>query len=167
METIHRNGKWTMRFGIWNIKGLISKKENKLENAEFLSAIENMDIFMLSETWLYPDDQLSLPGYTIWNSARQELHKNAKRSSGGLALFIRNELVDMVTIVKEYEDKYTWISFSNTVENNNIEWFIAFVYIIPENSSRESGYELIFARLENDIIEIKKQKSRSKNSNSG
>ena len=29
------------------------------------------------------------------------------------------------------------------------------MYIIPENSSRESGYELIFARLENDIIEIK------------
>ena len=53
--------------------------------------IDQCDIFALSETWLKSTD-FTINGFKTENLIRENLHKNAKRGSGGLSLFIKDNI---------------------------------------------------------------------------
>ena len=52
----------------------------------------NLEIIGIAETHLKKCDVLSINGYKWFGNNRQELHKNAKRGSGGVGFLIKKNI---------------------------------------------------------------------------
>ena len=121
----------------WNIEGLLSKSHgNKLDDDLFASVSDGYDVIALTETHLGPDPDIHLPGYFSWHKARAK-HNRAKIYSGGISLFIKQELKHHVTCLPSDSSDILWIRIhSNHNQNhacNNLT--LGVVYISPANSS--------------------------------
>lgn len=83
-----------------NIEGLTDEK------LLLFSATYNADFLLLCETWLNDSciDNISLPEYTMVYSNRKTKHPKARRFSGGLCVFYRSILNDVVSIAETTAD---------------------------------------------------------------
>ena len=79
----------------------------KRSSDNFLNVIANYDIVCLSETWTNKSSLIDLKGYSSpIHSYRKYQHKRARRSSGGLIIYIKDsiragiELIKMILIAK-------------------------------------------------------------------
>ena len=81
-----------------NINGLTVEKVECITNM-----ITNFDFFAVVETWLKNDshDDFSVDGYILQCYNRTSLNPRARRGSGGIALYIREQLVDGVETVSD------------------------------------------------------------------
>ena len=69
----------------WNVNGLSDEKKC---NGGFLKIVNNYDIVFLYETWSNVNSIIDLNGFESFNFYRKFQHRNAKRSSGGVAIFL-------------------------------------------------------------------------------
>ena len=79
-----------LNFAMWNIEGLTSVK---CSDPQFLSYISNFDILSFVETWSNDHNvAANLPGFQLVDSRNRQKHKKARRNSGGIKVFVKNNI---------------------------------------------------------------------------
>jgi hypothetical protein len=63
-----------------------------------------MILFFLFETFAHKTSDINLNGYITHNFYRKFKHRNAKRPSGGVALYYKETISDGITIVENRFD---------------------------------------------------------------
>ena len=102
----------------WNIHGCKSKIiGNKLNDTEFLREIKNDDIVALIETHIHREveDELSIPGFRRLNHKNRSLDKNSFKSSGGIAVFVKEALMKYVIPINNTNKNSLWIKVKKEV----------------------------------------------------
>ena len=121
--------------------------ENKIENAEFADYINKVDIILLTETKLDTLNSISVPGFHLLNKNR----KHKKRASGGIAVFISDELVNYVCELNVGQVDSIWLKMNDI--NNGHDLIICLVYIPPANSPYARIN--IFDEIEDTLIDFR------------
>ena len=100
--------KSNLNIGCWNVNGLISQTHNKLEEETFVSYIMKHDIIGIVETHANANSNCHIPNYYVYQKHRPKL-KKARKYSGGLAVFIKQEIKEEVTILQSRSAEMLWI----------------------------------------------------------
>ena len=116
-------------FSIFNINvcGLVSK----LECPEFISEILKYDIICVEETKTDETNELSIPGFKHYVKHRQDL---SRIKSGGIALYIKDDLSEHVHIIESRCKYVLWCKFDIFVNNVKDTLLLGVIYIPPEGS---------------------------------
>ena len=85
----------------WNINGLTA---TKFEDADLIEYLNKYDIIFMYESWLGKNDSFELNGYTTYNFYRKFQNRRANRRSGGVIVYIRNEIKEGIQVVKNQYD---------------------------------------------------------------
>ena len=116
----------------WNVNGLTQDKLNK----DILGSLfKDYDIILLSETWASDQDDYTLEGFKYHNYPRNYKHHAAKRESGGLGVFIRNEIQHGVSMWTHTGDVIAWLILKKSFFGFESEIYLANIYIVPEGST--------------------------------
>ena len=92
-------------------------------------------------------------GYQYHNTSRKEKHRIAKRNSGGLGVYIRNNIAKGVEVSKIVNyDFMMWIMLRKDFFNLCHDVYFGHIYIVPEGSTYLRGDE--FHILESEIAKI-------------
>ena len=121
-----------IRFCFWNINGLTATKLSECVLGGFLKSFH---VIMLCETWSDGSESFELEGFDYYDFPRKYRHKNAKRASGGLGLFVNNEIKRGVEILKNCKDVLLWVKLRSDYFHIDSDIYIANVYVVPEHST--------------------------------
>lgn len=114
---------------------------------DFENLVNKYDIICLSETKLCDRDKIEeIDGYTIVVQNR----KNARRSSGGLAVLVKNHLCKFITIINTASDYTLWFKINKSLTGYDL--LFCNVYIPPENSHYSSVN--MFDVIEEEFVSI-------------
>ena len=114
-------------FVLLNIQCLISKRTNKLNLEELKNIFDVNDLVMLTETWTNEYNDLSFEGFKVFWLSRLEKNRKSKRSSGGIAIYIRDTFYKHNMLYKEDSDDILWLRFEGTTFNLKHDVFYVFV----------------------------------------
>ena len=115
----------------WNINGINSK----IDDPNFISLIENHDVFFTYETFAKKgEEHFVIEGFTSTNLAQSGQHKNATRNSGGISVFIKNELTDHIIPVKTTAEHFIWLKIKKALTGLQSDIFCCGAYIQPHDS---------------------------------
>ena len=129
------------------MNGLMSKQfGSKLENV--LKVIESCHIFGITETHLLPSNGKQFIGYRDFHSFRKR-GKRKNYNSGGVSVYIRDELLEGVSVIHGETPDYMWVELKR--QFFHLEENVGFVYISPVNSSVNDREVTAFESLEKDI----------------
>ena len=108
---------------------------------------------MLYETFTTKNSKVELSGYSKpIHSYRRFRNHRAERASGGMIIYIKDEMRKGIKLVKNEIDSIIWIKLEKTFFCTPNDRFIAAAYIPPENSPLHDTYNIdFFQTLENDI----------------
>ena len=123
----------------WNINGLTPDKLSKNVLGSFL---EDYDIILLCETWASEQNDFILEGFRYFNYPRKYKHHATKRNSGGLGLFIRNELQNGVNIWTNTDDVIAWIILRKSSRLRNQLHFFKIIQAVVSIWSVICGIQL-------------------------
>ena len=87
------------------------------------------------QTWSDGSESFELEGFDYYDFPRKYRHKNAKRASGGLGLFVNNEIKRGVEILKNCKDVLLWVKLRSDYFHIDSDIYIANVYVVPEHST--------------------------------
>ena len=88
-------------FTLLNIQGLISRRSNKLRSKELTQIFQQNDFILLTETWTNDLCDISVDGFTVFQLNRTCKKRNAKRDSGGIALYVKSSLERQCILIKK------------------------------------------------------------------
>ena len=135
-ECIYSDGEYPdIKICSWNIGGLTVDKLTDDILGKFLS---DFHILLLTETWTCNMDNLSLPGYTYFNYPRLKMHPNARRCSGGIGIFVKDDIMNGISVWKNYGDIIVWIVLKSEYFGFKSDVYIGTVYLVPEGSPHEN-----------------------------
>lgn len=77
-----------------------------------MNIIKDFDIIFLSESWTSESSEIELNQFTSYNFYRKFQHRNARRNSGGIVLYCRQELKQGITVVRNHLDTIIWIKLN-------------------------------------------------------
>ena len=152
----------------WNIHGNLKLK---LDDPNFVSLLLQHDLILLSECWFSKKCNFNLNGYTCFMKARTRKRK-AKRDSGGLCVFIKNNLLQFFTFVDWPNEDGLLFKIDKLFTSIDRDIFIIFTYLRPSDSSRndllndKDSFDLLVdkvqeLRVDNEIIIIGDLNSRT------
>ena len=126
-----------LRVTHWNLEGILSKVHgNKLEDSEFLNTIYDEDVIALTETHtseeVWESGLLRIPGYVIKRKVRPRSRK-AKSYSGGIAVAIKEELINNIQVLNSSSENILWVRFK--LKNGSKDFLLGIVYISPIDST--------------------------------
>ncbi len=125
------NSSHKLKFVAMNVKGINSK----FSIPGHLEALVSCDVILLCETWLRKDTKLKsyrIPGYKEFNNYRKHLHKKARRSSGGMIVYIRNTLLKYIRVVESICDHFMVLEITCPMGKPT---YLVFSYIIPKDTT--------------------------------
>ena len=137
--------------GTWNSNSW-SIKEN--ENAAFREAVlKNLDVDILcvNETFLVENDDIKITDYVWLGHNRLNIHKRAKRGSGGVGILLHNRVLHhfkIEVLSKEIED-VLWIKL--IAKNSDLVLCLCSCYLPPKSSSHKVDGETFFNRLMDQV----------------
>ena len=67
---------------------------NKTENIDFIGKVKKLENIGLTGTHLGKEDQLSIPGFSPPYNLKTGISKNSSRFSGGIAVLVKDYLMD-------------------------------------------------------------------------
>ncbi len=151
----NRLDRTTLRCALLNIQCLCSRRTNKLQSPEFIDILKNNDIVCLTETWTGDFSDLIVEGFDYFVLNRECKNQNAKRNSGGILIYVRNEYVTGTSLLCTSEDDILCIRINSQTLGWEKNLVIFLCYVMPENSSRQSVVECnFFDRLLDQIASI-------------
>ena len=151
----------------WNIHGNLNLK---YDSPEFVNVFNGNDFIFLNECWISYASKFELNGYNCYLKARKR-KKRAKRDSGGLCVFIKNEINRFFELVEwENEDCFIF-KIDKNYTNIGKDLYLFCCYMRPSTSTRNSFcdnldvYDLLFNKItelrnENEIIIVGDLNSR-------
>ena len=118
-----------------NVCGL----KRRLEYPEFQELVNNFEVFCVSESKLDKHDIISLKGYTYVSQIRKQRYL---RKSGGIGIFIKNELYRYVSVIDSDSDYILWIKFDKLLFGTPEDVVLGAVYLPPGDSRFNTQDEL-------------------------
>ena len=115
----------------WNCRGL----KPKFDEISLLLLQHNPSVFCLQETFLKPDDKVTLKGFNIYN----HIHSECQRTSGGSSIFVKS------TCPHRYKELNTELQATAVSVSLDKEITICSVYIPPSFSLK---YEHLIALIQ-------------------
>ena len=113
--------------------------------------ITGFDIFGLAETKTVVEDIIKLDGYEYFAKHRTKY----KRISGGLGVFVKNEILQYVTVVRNDSEYIMWLKLDKMLFSHDKDTLIGIVYLPPEGSDYSS--EDSFNEIEAELISFLNQ----------
>ena len=136
-----------MRLGSWNVGGWsLKNNDNKLfRDKAFIHS--DCDIFCVVETFLRDNESFNIDGFTYFSQNRNNIHKRAKRGSGGVGIFVRNRLFEMftVTVLDETVEDILWLKLCSKQSQDNL--VVCVCYLPPSDSVRNNDPESFYCTL--------------------
>ena len=141
----------SLDFCVWNCRGLACRSNNMLLENDFLNVTQNADTILLSETWSSEEQDIHLDGYRATICHRENILANARWPSGGIAAFVKEDVLDLVEVIKTVGDLYLWLK----IKTDDHYLFVAFLYIPPGSLDRDQTQDNVFDLLMRDIVSYK------------
>ena len=139
---------------LWNVTGLKGKFYGYTHSSKlFTSYLENFEIIGLTETWAKDGDSFDIAGYNCFSATRPKTRVRG-RCSGGIAVYIREDLYKFTKRLNSVSHNILWIWIEAMKLGLNQNFLIGITYISPENSSVYNE-EDTFAILESEILELR------------
>lgn len=136
----------------WNVQGLTDAKK---ESGEFVNIITQNDIIFLLESWTNCHSKIDIGGYVSYNFYRKYQHRNARRSSGGIVVYLKESVKDGVTIVRNHYDSVIWLKVDKSFFHTTSDVYLCGVYIWPEESPMYNIFNVdLFDVIQNDVYEF-------------
>ena len=157
-----------LNIGALNCQGL----RDKIDYPEVADLISTCDIFGVSESWLGENDKncINVDNYTFYPLNRKKKKGEKGRPRGGIGIFVKNELQDVVKIRYDLSDEnIIWCKINKTGFGYRDDVYIGFVYFPPESCSKKNEnhfkkLEEITSRINSEhIITIGDYNARTKN----
>ena len=138
-----------MRLGCWNVGGWALKDSDNKHFREQTMIYSDCDIFCVVETFLKNNETSVIPGYTYYSHNRTNICKKAKSGSGGVGIFIRNELLELfsVSILDDTVEDLLWIKLSSLVNVRSDDVVLCVAYLPPSDSVRNNDPEAFYCSL--------------------
>lgn len=138
----------------WNIHGSKSKIiPNKLCDSEFLEILSNSDVVALSEIHTQ-DKDISIPGYRLVKQKIREKKNKGPKISGGMAVFVKETLYDLVHVVPNTNENSIWIKFKQKAYNYSEDIYLGTFYLSPYNTQKKSNDDSNKNKTRTDIFEL-------------
>ena len=118
----------SIKIGSLNIQGGI---DDKLQDVSYL--IKGFDIFVVVETWLSQNVKLYVEGFKYYRCDRKK-NKFARRASGGVCVFIKNNIWKGIRKFKSTNNDCMWLKLSKTFFNLDYDIYVCCCYLPPSNS---------------------------------
>ncbi len=117
----------------WNCN---SWGREKAPDKTLVLSSSNANIILLCETWLRQGESISIAGYKFIGNNRKYLHKNACSGSGGVAILIRESLLENY-VIENVDTSYDCI-LAVQIRNQICDTCLVFVcvYVPPDTSRR-------------------------------
>ena len=125
-----------LRFTHLNVQGLASKRLNKLHSDFFVNLFENNDILLFTETWASEMTELDFKDFEYIPLHRTEIHRSARRDSGGLIIYIRSCYFKGVEQLCKDADDIIVLRFDKDFFGFDSDLFLMYCYVLPDNSAR-------------------------------
>ena len=124
-----------LHFGLLNIQGLATSTTDKIHNGELIDIIKKHDIIMFTESWTNELSDIDICGYDHYDLHRKRKSKNAKRDSGGMIIYYKQELNNYVNFVKSDSDDIMWLKLSGDILPSGVDLYVCLLYAVPAGSS--------------------------------
>ena len=95
-------------FSLWNCRGLKPRTvPSKVPYIQDLVREQDQLFIVLTETWLrdHSDAELDIGGYTLFRQDRKRQRKKRGRDSGGVAVYMKNDLAADMVVYLDYIPK--------------------------------------------------------------
>lgn len=162
-KTLYKIANENIKLLSWNVHGLVKKVDNnyvsKLDSSYFQNLLKNdYSIIGLCETWLNDDSiqQCDLMGYQKVVSVRKCTNKKAKRPSGGIIVYFKNEIKPGIVVEHSSHDDMIWLRLKKDFFQCEKDIYVCFAYLAPANSSSNSNDTNLMDFLERDITKFSK-----------
>lgn len=147
-----------LKLAVWNIEGL---NNDKINDPHFQHIVAQFDIIGFVETWTNDIDQkLLIPGFQLLCESNRTKHKNARRNSGGIILYVKNAITKGITRIQKSHSDILWIILNQNFFNLTKDLYIATIYFSPENlsihSSSIANIEKVYDKLLSDVTKYSK-----------
>ena len=93
-----------------------------------------MILFSFFETWTNQTSDIDIYGYVSYNFYRKFQNRNAKRCSGGAALYFKQHLQYELEVVRTHSDTIVWLKLDKHLFHFDEDVYIGGVYIWCEDS---------------------------------
>ena len=128
----------TLRCALLICQGLITKRTNKLNTAEFHNIFQSNDIVLCPECWTDELSEIAVNSFENFVLNRYEKKRGSKRNSGGIILYISSEYVTRDMLINTSKDDILWVNICKTVLGLDTDLYICLCYVIPDESSRQA-----------------------------
>ena len=103
-----------------------------------------------SDKVCYLTQNFDIDGFTYYELHRTEKKVSCTRNSGGIIVYVRNELVCDDILFLKCNDSHLWLKINKTCLGFVNDIYICLCYIPPSNSSRQG---IIESSIYDDILE--------------
>ena len=142
-----------LRFSLLNAQGLVTKRTNKLKSDYLINIFKCNDIVLFTETWADELSELDVDGFECFYLNRTKRKSSCKRSSGGIAAYVKSNLVSADTLFFRSDDDILWLKISRDKLSIAKDLYIGLCYVLPEDSSRQTIIEdNVFDRLLDSLV---------------
>ena len=108
---------------MWNIQGFT---ENKIMDQDFVNFISKMHVLSLVETWSDSGKpKNSIAGFTLLCNNTRTKHKKARRCSGRIVVYIKNDLCKGVSKLAYSHSDIVWIKIDKTFFHLKKDFFFS------------------------------------------
>ena len=117
----------TLKIGSLNVCGL----KTRLEYPDFFNYFTYFDLVCYQETKLDTLDIVSIPGSTVISQPRKA---RQFRKSGGLAIFIKDNISEYCTHHETDSDYILWLSIHKRITKTDENDMLGTIYVAPAQS---------------------------------
>ena len=143
----------------WNIGGIPQKHMGhcKIDDPEFKKEVLGKSIIILTETHFGKDPNVNMPGYRSHFFSREKHHK-AKKYSGGIGIFIKDEIKKGIEVIPNKNPDVVWLKADWKFFGLQQDLYIGAVYFSPKNSTyTQRNGEIAINRLNMDVATLSKK----------
>jgi hypothetical protein len=109
-----------------------------------------MDKIVLTETWSLKDYEIQIDNFDLFNYRRTCINSKAKRASGGIGIYVKENIAHLVTPLSNYNDNIVWLKVDKCLTHSDKDTALCAVYFPPQGSICNLGQEDYFLKLEQD-----------------
>lgn len=112
-------------------------------------------MIFLTETWSSECINMKVDGFELFSLHRSEKDSYSKRNSGGVAVYVKLDLIDFVSLYSTDSDDILWLKIDGSVFDLHNDIFLCLCYVVPKGSSREAFIlSNIYDRVLNEMVKI-------------
>ena len=111
--------------------------------------ISESDILGLAE--IHSEEKVFVPGFNLIKQKIWEKKFKGPKVAGGLAIFVREELVPFVQVIPNTKENSIWIKLGKKSRCEKEEIFIGTFYVSPPNKSQKAQNIDFFTEFNEEI----------------